>query len=329
MAVNEHNGAADDARLARLYRDAAREEPPSRLDRVLAAAAREGVQRPARERASSWWTPWRLPFAFAAVTVVCVSLATLMIEEDTERVAAVPSSPPSAAYEREDAKPAQRPAEAPASTADGESSPAPASNAATAQAPGARAPQRQGSQKLEGAPVAGASGQGPAERARSEAPAAAIEADRRAMQKAPAPEAALQAAPGGLAAADPRVSGEVQAPRPEDRAFAPPPAAAAKPAPAAPPQPATAEKARAPDAKPAPAPRRSIGVRGLESDGSLQARPSPEVARHIAELDTRPPSAWIERVLTLRREGRRAEADGVLAEFRRRYPAEPLPAELQ
>jgi hypothetical protein len=90
-----------------------------------------------------------------------------------------------------------------------------------------------------------------------------------------------------------------------------------------------AEQPRAPAAKAAPAPRPSIGVRGLESERGLQAAPSPDVARHIADLDTKSPAAWVERMLALRREGRVAEANAVLAEFRRRYPAEPLPAELQ
>jgi len=39
----------------------------------------------------------------------------------------------------------------------------------------------------------------------------------------------------------------------------------------------------------------------------------------IAELDKEPPARWVDRIQTLRREGRRAEADALLREFTRRY----------
>jgi hypothetical protein len=62
----------------------------------------------------------------------------------------------------------------------------------------------------------------------------------------------------------------------------------------------------------------------LDQPGAPGAVP-PAIAALLAELDGRPPARWIERVLELRRENRREDADAVLAEFKRRYPDEPLP----
>jgi hypothetical protein len=52
---------------------------------------------------------------------------------------------------------------------------------------------------------------------------------------------------------------------------------------------------------------------------------APAVAAIAAELEGRPPAAWLDRVATLRRDGRTEDADALLAEFRRRHPDEPLP----
>jgi hypothetical protein len=56
--------------------------------------------------------------------------------------------------------------------------------------------------------------------------------------------------------------------------------------------------------------------------------PSPAAAL-ITELEGQPASRWIERIVTLRRDGRRHEAEALLAEFKLRYPSEPLPPSLQ
>jgi TolA-binding protein len=52
---------------------------------------------------------------------------------------------------------------------------------------------------------------------------------------------------------------------------------------------------------------------------------TPAVAAIVAELEGRAPAAWLDRVATLRRDGRTDDADALLAELRRRYPDEPLP----
>jgi hypothetical protein len=71
-------------------------------------------------------------------------------------------------------------------------------------------------------------------------------------------------------------------------------------------------------------------VRGFEEQAALSAAGAPAaVARHVAELDRQPMAAWIDRVIALRKDGRMAEADGVLTELKRRYPDAPLPVELR
>lgn len=78
--------------------------------------------------------------------------------------------------------------------------------------------------------------------------------------------------------------------------------------------------APAPMTKPAP----PIGLRGLGADVRSSAL-SPELAQHVTDLESQGPEAWRERIASLRRDGRTAEADGLLAEFRRRFPAETEP----
>jgi hypothetical protein len=56
--------------------------------------------------------------------------------------------------------------------------------------------------------------------------------------------------------------------------------------------------------------------------------PSPAAAL-IKELEGQPAARWIERIVTLRRDGRRQEAEALLSEFKLRYPSEPLPPGLQ
>jgi hypothetical protein len=49
----------------------------------------------------------------------------------------------------------------------------------------------------------------------------------------------------------------------------------------------------------------------------------------IAELDREPPGRWVERIQTLRRDGRRGEADALLREFTRRYGDAAVPPALK
>ena len=92
--MNDQEKAADE-RIARLYRDAAHEEPPARLDSAIHRAARASG-RPQPSRAQSRWNSWRLPFTFAAIGIVSVSLVTLVLDESGERPTHVPQEPASA-----------------------------------------------------------------------------------------------------------------------------------------------------------------------------------------------------------------------------------------
>lgn len=273
MAVNEHDDKAGpdeaDGRIAALYRDASREEPPARLDRVIARAARAPAGSLSEPQRVPWWVAWRMPFAVAALAVVSVTLVTLMVEEDAARVVRVPPSAPAVS----------------------ESAPAKEDAPTVPALP--RAPEPKPERAVE--------------------PPAAPRKDMRARDDRSAPDAAPTRAPV--------VQGPVpaEAPAAADAAAKPSasPGALSAPMPAAKP-------------RPAPTPSATIGRRGLESEApSQRARPSPEVARHVLELDREAPAVWIERVLALRKEGRFSEADGVLAEFRQRYPGVQVPPDLQ
>ena len=123
----------------------------------------------------------------------------------------------------------------------------------------------------------------------------------------------------------------------------PPPKPAAKPAP----KPAAAPVVPAPAVSAAPsvftAPRATSADDGLsraapppEREGRVlaapAAKPPAQVQRSmqqasrpswLAELDNQPVEKWLERLAQLKREGRSAEADELMAEFRRRFPDHP------
>ena len=101
----------------------------------------------------------------------------------------------------------------------------------------------------------------------------------------------------------------------------------------------SADTAVAPPAAPSAAPPpkldeqrllrpRAIPMEPMRSE-SLQAaparRPADEEAASIQKrIERRSPTAWRAEIAELRRQGRNAEADARLAEFRRHYPEEPL-----
>jgi len=49
----------------------------------------------------------------------------------------------------------------------------------------------------------------------------------------------------------------------------------------------------------------------------------------LKELEPQAPEKWLEKIEALRREGRKAESDELLAEFKRRFPTHPLPPALR
>jgi hypothetical protein len=74
----------------------------------------------------------------------------------------------------------------------------------------------------------------------------------------------------------------------------------------------------------APAPSRAVS-------GSVRAKVEPAEKRAPAwhGLEAEPPAKWLERAIALKREGRAAEYQELLAEFKRRFPEHPVPPELE
>jgi hypothetical protein len=106
--------------------------------------------------------------------------------------------------------------------------------------------------------------------------------------------------------------------RVEDRAFAAPPQSPTEPplgegrAQPAPPAVVAAKPAPAPMAKP---------------QQLMRAAPkSPARPAWLVELDLQPPERWLDKLVEFRRDGRNAEADELLAEFRKRFPDHPASA---
>ena len=276
MAVNERGpgGDQEDARIARLYREAPVEEPPARLDAAVRAAARSAVEPRAPATAASWWTPWRVPFAVAAVAVVSASLVTLVMEERGSEVGVGP--PP---LTRADEEPAGQRSNAPAWEGAGEKAPLDDSRRLPAPEP-------------RPAPAASdALGK------RSEgAPRFKVLRDE-AMPQEPQRQESVAVQPPGETGQ--RSASEFRVP-----AAAPARERAAMPAAPS----AAATKRAAPD---------------------VTSQSTDEIAGLKAELDSEPPLRWLERIRALRAEGRRTEADALLAEFKRRYPEHQVPDSLQ
>lgn len=171
------------------------------------------------------------------------------------------------------------------------------------------------------------------------------------MDRNPPPDAEIpaRAAPGESAPAPaterapPTRSNAVETRSPEapasTEALRPPPAPA-KPKPAA----------RAPEGAPSAAPAAAAGRPAASADKALPApvadseradrrgdvpgqsvaAPAPEAKREAAApLPPRKPEAWIAEIRDLRRQGRPAEAERSLREFRAAYPDYPLPEDLR
>jgi len=123
---------------------------------------------------------------------------------------------------------------------------------------------------------------------------------------------------------------------PPARAFVPePPAAKSAPAEAAAPSQLGAASAVQPGA--APSVTGASADRALREDAQAAGRVAPRAAledraqasAEQAGKKDETPSAWLERIARLRREGHTKEADESLAEFRKRYPDYEIPKDLR
>jgi len=296
MAVNERNaGAANgsaerDPRLERLYREAAREAPPTHLDAAILAAARREVG--ARPHAlAPALRRWHVPVSIAAVIVVSVSLVILVRDERPmlmmgDERAAMPSKerqvPEEGSRRREQAAgpPTQ---ETPARTAK-----------AIAQPPtAAPSPPRRESD----------------DDARISKGLMALDEQTRRLRESepsPVPGAGDMMKPAAMAA-PPQVAEERAAPAPTATAgrMADAPAAPVE-SPAAP---------SAADTPPLRALARAAPTKVVEQDR--------QPVWHGFEKE--PPEKWLAQVEELRRQGRTADAEEMLVEFKRRFPQHPLP----
>jgi hypothetical protein len=332
MAVNDHHTGdqppdESDARIASLYKRSSREAPPTSVDRRIAAAARAET-RARIGKPLPWWMVWRLPLATAAIAVVSASLIAVMLHEDPARLASLPP-PPSAP-----AAPAAEPAE--------QRAPKEVAETRMSARPEAR-PDIQAQRKLLDAPHTRGE--------RRNGPSSDQQPRQHTREIAPAPEmvppaAEAVAAPESAAPviAQPRIALQERAaePRaPEAAATSPAPAAKTDPAPKSAPSPEMRTAPSAMLARPkAAAKPPSLPSPPLAADtpASVAAETRPplaaaqarvDVSHHVADLEKAGPAAWLERVRALRREGRVREAETLLTEFRKRYPSEAMPADLQ
>ena len=262
MALNPGNDMERDETLAKIYRAAANESAPARLDAAIRAAARREAG--AGPRPLSRLRAWRVPVSLAAMLVLSATLVLMMREEGADRLeTAVEPAPPREAAAVRLPEPQARPAEAqapasPPRAAQSRVQP-PAANMAPPEPPAVP----QAEQKIL---------VGKAELTQPEAPpeprrevAAMADGARPMMRAVPAP-AAADASPGRMARSAPAAS----------------PAAAAS---AAPP---------------------------LWQD-----------------LIDQPADKWIQRILEWQRAGSSADAEILVREFVRRFPDQPLPAEIR
>ena len=316
MALNDRDSHRDRA-LDRAYGAAARDEPPAHLDAaILAAAHREAGSRP--RTPASRFRNWRVPVSLAAVVVVSVSLVALMREEGGDRLMQ-PDMPASGLPE---------PAVTPPRPQDPDPQVSPH--------PDAAARKRPMGERVDRVPHEPASGSPPAAESAAEMAGKAAAQPEAGSQTRPTERAlAKQLAEEGAASAERSAShrGELGAAA-ESSAGAPPTREA---------QPSAPARSKIDSDMRDRARREGAPVAGSAAPATPRAAPAPvpstttkpgsgdpvtpELARLLKEHDALPPRDWIARIQELRRAGQTHLAEGMLAEFRRRFPSHPLPAE--
>ena len=297
--------AERDARLDRLYREAAGDAPPARVDAaILAAAHREAGARP--RPATSKLRRWSVPVSIAAVVVLSFSLVTLVQEEGGDRLTEIPPVTPLPTLERK-ASPPVLDAKEEAGREDRSAQRQPERPAPAVSTPALATPEPFPGRRQEQRP--------------------------QAAGVAPPPQAGTPALPDLLAKPAPLPSTRAHEEAAVDlrgmaaeSAFTPDtrPSAAQAPARAAAGNEAAATAAgrAVPSAPPAPPSKAAISDlgRSMEPGG---ATPQPPIWQ---DLERQPPEKWLERMEELRRTGRTVELNDLLAEFRKRFPGHTLPA---
>ena len=281
-----HGGAERDPRLDALYRAAAREAPPAHLDAAILAAARREVGARPRPFAATL-RRWQVPVSIAAVVMVSASLVILVREEEGRRI----EGPPVPAV----AKPDDQPAEPRVLF----SKPDVATDAEQPQV-AAQAPEQHRRLRDD------ASRSAAMDKRPDPAPR---ETDRAAVSGATdvaTPETAARELPQPFRAAPPRAAEERAAPAAPDTATAGSPAA-----------PVELRSARSTaDASPAE-----------PMTGVMAVKPAAQDQRPVWHgFEKELPEKWLARIEELKRQGRAAEAEAMMSEFKRRFPEHPLAA---
>jgi hypothetical protein len=290
-----------DQDISRRYREIAREEPGARLDDAILAASRRAVHRGSARR-------WAVPVSIAAVLVLSFGLTLEMKREQPDVETAIPirAAPPAPATipEAQPVAPAAKDLAAPVAPASPES-PAPPPPAKVT------APRRQA----------------PASETREARPEPrAFEEDKPAAQKLKqrmeaAPEVNAPASEAARATPEqPASSAGAIAPQ---RAITPSLPATTTPAATTPPPPAPASAA-APAAPAAPA----ASTLQMNAAPAMRAKSASDAMQRAAPLEkevTTPEMQELERIAQLRAQGRDAEADRAIDEFRRRHPDYRIP----
>lgn len=336
-----------DPQLAQWYRESGGPEPSAALDQaVLAAAHREVHARPRSARSAL--RDWRVPLSLAAVVVLSVTVVTLVTEHGGEL--ADMRAPP---------RPEERAPQLPGATRTQpepvEGAPAGSAESAGAE-PGALGKRR--SDELVPAPAAPpAAAPAPVAPVRPEqgeraSPREALRerpaTGRPSMEAIPRPTEAQTSAAASPPAGASGAVGSAPDSEPGRREDARPAASARDDtAPAAAP---VAKKVQALEqglaapgvAAPAVTPGRvsppvasPFNSQTLDSAVAEQrslarsqaaAKPMPrsgEVAQLLKALENQPPERWLEKIEELRRAGRNAVGEELLAAFRRRFPEHP------
>jgi hypothetical protein len=287
-------------RIAALYREASGEQPSARHDTLVLAAARADLAAVAKSKSGAS-RKWRVPVAFAATLVLTVAL-TISVEREQSREDAVSPAP----LMREAPVAGTRPApvqNAPAKPEVKQRVPQVAPGSAKDEAQAHKAESVPSAGKLD-APAPAATPKSPEPPVESKsAPSPVVPAEAAKPRYVPAP-------PDGGNARDAAAAQSDVAPALRKQLSAPPaPASAPSPlfAPAPPPQPEgdAAQKSRA-----------------NTSTGGLRERDSGAAPTQLT------PRQWIDKIRSLRRAGRDADADAALMKFKLAFPDYPIPEDI-
>ena len=301
-----------DPELEKLYREHAREEPPSALDAKILAAAHRAVDSGPRKvgeatRPQRWWMPLA---AAAVIGVVAIGVVQQMPKEPAIDATSVTSAPAPAS------PPAQAPMNAPAPAADESKQKKEMDQAAPPQGRAAApAPPPPPAAPKPAAKLAAASD--------SKVTAEPVPFPAAAPAPAPAPAVAQMPMPQKTEAA----SAEAKRDAPAEQAFAESrkdnAARAERQAP-------MTAAAPAPPPAPAAAPPTAARMRAQGESSGGMAQLGKSVGNEMQEL-ARDPDAWIVRIRKLRDEGNTAQALRELREFRALVPdaERKLPADLK